>query len=432
MHLALLVAAIVGCVIAQAFFAASEIALVTADEAKVYAGQEQGDATSRILGGLLRRRDRLIALMLSGNNLATVIAAATLTSFLHDLRPGTVFLAPFILAPITLLLGESIPKMLALRAPLGFARFAARPLSVVATLLAPLLIAETALSRAIRRLAGLSPGTGDVFLTRDDLAVLVRRRQPEGMAASAADAAGAILPAERQMISRIFRFTHTEARHAMVPLVRVEAVPGDTTLAGVIEVVRREGYTRIPVFQERIFNIIGVVHAFDLLEAPDRSLPVSEIARPVSYFPEPTPLDEILVALQRTRESLAVVVDEYGGASGILTMEDLLEEVVGDIADEHDVEEEVARVVNPRTLAVSAHAGVAEINERFGLKLPESAEYATIGGLVVERLGHIPKQGEQLKAGDVTISVTRSDARAVREVMLHLDRPLRPEQPRRR
>ncbi|MGA2410844.1 MAG: transporter associated domain-containing protein, partial [Candidatus Binataceae bacterium] len=295
-----------------------------------------------------------------------------------------------------------------------------------------LLIAETALSRMIRRLAGLSPDADGVFLTREDLAMLVRRRQPEGTAASATDAADAILPAERQMISRIFRFTHTEARHAMVPLVKVEAVPEETTLAGVIDVVRREGYTRIPVFHERIFNIIGVVHAFDLLEAPDRSRPVSEIARPVSYFPEPTPLDEILVALQRTRESLAVVVDEYGGASGILTMEDLLEEVVGDIADEHDVDEEDARVVNPRTLAVSAQAGVAQINERFGLKLPESAEYATIGGLVVERLGHIPKQGEQLKAGDVTISVARSDARAVREVMIHLDQPLRPEPTRRR
>jgi CBS domain containing-hemolysin-like protein len=126
------------------------------------------------------------------------------------------------------------------------------------------------------------------------------------------------------------------------------------------------------------------------------------------------------------------VVDEYGGAAGILTMEDLLEEVVGDIADEHDVDEEVVRVVNPRTLAVSAHAGVAEVNERFGLQLPESPEYATIGGLVVERLGHIPKPGEQLKAGEATISVARSDARAVREVTIHLSRPLRLEHPRRR
>lgn len=432
MHLALLVAAIIGCVIAQAFFAASEIALVTADEVKVFAEEAQGKRSARILSGLLQRRDRMVALLLTGNNLATVIAAATLTSFLHDLGPRKALAAPFILAPVSLMLGESIPKMLALRAPLTFARFAARPLALAAGLLAPLLMAETALSRSLRRLAGVSPESEDAFLTREDLALLVRRRKAEEISAGAAAATDEIMPAERQMISRILRFTHTEARQAMVPLVRVEAVPEETTVAGTIEVVRREGYTRIPVFQKRVFNIVGVVHAFDLLEAPDRTRPVSEIARPVSYFPESTPIDEILVALQRTRESLAVVVDEYGGAAGILTMEDLLEEVVGDIADEHDVDEEVIRVVNPRTLAVSAHAGVAEVNERFGLQLPESPEYATIGGLVVERLGHIPKPGEQLKAGEATISVARSDARAVREVTIHLSRPLRLEHPRRR
>jgi len=127
-----------------------------------------------------------------------------------------------------------------------------------------------------------------------------------------------------------------------------------------------------------------------------------------------------------------VVVDEYGGAAGIITMEDLLEEVVGEIEDEHDVREELARATGPRTLLVAGQAEVANLNERFGLRLPEEDEYATIGGLVVERLGHIPKPGEQLNSGDVTITVVRSDARAVREVVLHLDRPLRPEIMRRR
>jgi CBS domain containing-hemolysin-like protein len=154
--------------------------------------------------------------------------------------------------------------------------------------------------------------------------------------------------------------------------------------------------------------------------------------RSVSYFSEATPLDEILVALQRTRETLAVVVDEYGGASGIISMEDLLEEVVGDIEDEHDVREEHARIVGPQTIVVSAQAAVSEINERFGLHLPERAEYATVAGLVVEGLGHIPMVGEQLKSGDVTIRVTRSDARAVREVVITLDHPLPASDSRRR
>lgn len=423
MELALLIAAVAACVICQAFFAASEVALIAADQLKVRAEHESGNKESRALSGLLERRDRVVALMLTGNNLATVIAAAALTSFLHDLDPHLVYWAPFILAPISLVLGESLPKMLAIRSPLVVARFAARPLNMLSTLLAPLLAAETALSRWLRKIAGVSPEEESVFLSREDLAMLVRRR-PDEAAPAAASSADAILPAEQQMISRIFRFTRAEARKAMVPLVRVEAVPEETTLAGVIELVRREGFTRIPVFDQRIFNIVGVVHAFDLLEAPDLSRMVGEVMRPVSYFSEATPLDEILVALQRTRETLAVVVDEYGGASGIISMEDLLEEVVGDIEDEHDVREEHARIVGPKTLVVSAHASVAELNERFGLRLPEGAEYATIGGLVVERLGHIPKTGEQLKSGDMIITVSRSDARAVREVVITLDHPL--------
>lgn len=430
MSIALLVVAVVVCVIFQGFFAASEIALVAADDLKVRAERERGDRGAAVLNRLLERRDRIVAMMLTGNNLATVVAAALLTSFLHAISPRASLLAPFILAPISLLLGESMPKMLALRAPLAFARVAARPLSVLATLLAPLLIAETALSRLLRRMAGVSPTAETVFMSREDLALLVRRRPADSTAA--APGPDAILPAEQQMISRIFRFSRAEARQAMVPLVRVEAVPENITIGGAIEVVRREGFTRIPVFHDRIFDIVGVLHAFDLLEAPDLSRSAVEVMRPVSYFPESTPLDEILIALQRTRETLAVVVDEYGGAAGIITMEDLLEEVVGEIEDEHDVREELARVAGPRTLVVSAQAGVADLNERFSLNLPEDPEYTTVGGLVVERLGHIPKAGEQLRAGDVMVTVARSDSRAVRELVFHLDRPLRLEPTRRR
>ncbi len=427
MELAELAAIVAACVTVQAFFAASEIALVAADDAKVRAATARGEKRAPILEALLQRRDRLLALVLTSSNLATVIAAAVLTTFLHRSGPQYSYLAPFILAPVTLLLGESMPKLLALKAPLGFAAIAARPLIVLAAALAPLLQAETMLSRALRRLVGVSPEIASVFLTREDLALLLRR-EGDGNGPNA----DAILPAEQQMIRRIFRFGHSEARKAMVPQVGIEAVSDETTLAVAAEVARREGFSRLPVFHNRIFDIIGVVHVFDLLEAPDLGRPVTEVMRPVSYFSESTPLDEILVAMQRTGENLAVVVDEYGGASGILTIEDLLEEIVGEIEDEYDAREELAAVVNSRTLKAPGRAPIAELNERFSLNLPEGDEYATIAGLVVERLGHIPKPGEQLKVGDLTITVTRADARAVREVLVRLARPLRSERTRRR
>ena len=423
-----LVAVLAGCIAVQAFFAASEIALVSADELKARAAGERGDERSRMLGELLANRDRLLALTLTGTNLAMVVAAVLFTSFIHQVRPHLVYLAPFILTPIILVLGEWIPKLLTLGNPQNFALFAARPLRFLAAVLAPLLAAETVMSRLLRRLAGVPADAASVFMSREDLARLMRRRPSE----PSEQAHDAILPAEQLMISRIFRFSRAEARKAMVPLVGVDAVEEETSLAAVIETVRREGFSRIPVFRGRITDIVGVVHVFDLLQAPDLSRPVSEVMRPVSYFPESMPLDEALVAMQRTGENLAVIVDEYGGAAGILTLEDLIEEIVGSIEDEHDLSEELAKIVNPRALSVVGNAPIAELNERFGLKLPEADEYATIGGLVVERLGHIPKPGEKLIEGELTITVTRSDARAVRELMLTLARPIRPELLKRR
>jgi putative hemolysin len=427
-----LIAAIAACVTVQAFFAASEIAVVSADEVKVRAESERGSARSHALGTLLANRDRLLALTLTSNNVATVLAAVMLTAFLHRVYPGYSYWAPFLLAPVTLIFGESIPKLVALGNPLRVARFAAPPLRILAAILAPILVAETLLSRAMRRVAGVAPGADSVFLSREDLARLVHRRAPDSAAQDSSEQPDAILPSERHMISRIFRFSRADARKAMVPLVRVDAIPHDTTLSGAIETVRRVGYSRLPVFRERITDIVGVVHVFDLLQAPDLTRPVSEVMRPVSYFPESMPLDEVLVALQRTGENLAVIVDEYGGAAGIITVEDLLEEVVGEIDDEHDKTEEIARVVNRVTLNVSARAPIAELNERFALRLPEGDEYATIGGLVLEHLGHIPQPGEQLKIPGITITVIRSDVRAVRELRLALEQPLRADAARRR
>jgi putative hemolysin len=208
-----LVIALVGCLAVQAFFAASEIALVSADDLKVRAGSEGGHERSQVLGELLANRDRLLALTLTGTNLATVIAAVVLTSFLYEIGPRLVYLAPFILTPITLVVGESIPKLLTLTNPHAFALFAARPLRFLATLLAPLLSAETVLSRLLRSLAGVPADAESVFLSRDDLARLMRRRPSD---ASGQQPQDAILPAEQLMISRIFRFSQADARKAMV------------------------------------------------------------------------------------------------------------------------------------------------------------------------------------------------------------------------
>ena len=428
MELGGLIAALAACVLVQAFFAASEIAMVVTDESKLGTANERDKRETPLLLALLRRRERVLALTLTGANLATVIAASVLTTFLHHFGPNTSYLAPVILAPLTLLIGESLPKLLSFRHPITFARIAAGPLRLLEVAFWPLLEAETVVTRWLRKLAGVPAEMQSVFITREDLSLMIRSLgdQPQPPIADA------ILPAERQMISRIFRFRNAEARQAMVPLVRVEAVALETTLAQAAESARHTGFSRIPVFDRTYRQHRGRAPRLRSPRGARLEPPGRRSMRQVVYFAESTPLDEILLTFQRTGQNLAVIVDEYGGAAGILTLEDLLEEIVGEIEEEHGSGEELVRVISPRALNASARATVTELNERFRLRLPESGEYATIGGLVVERLGHIPRPGEQVKAGEATLTVVRADARAVREILITPSRPLDIEQARRR
>ncbi|SRR5579875_315926 len=410
------------CLASEALFAASEMALVASDELKLKAQSEAGDRRARRLLELLARRDQLLALTLTGANLSTILSATLLTFYLHRLGAGKALYAPVLLTPLVLVFGEALPKLLSLRYPVEFGKAMARPLHLLATVAMPLLWLETWFSKSLRRLAGVAQEARSVFLTREDLAFLVGRESAE----SGVDV-DAIQPAERQIIRRFLRFGRLEARNAMVPLVRVEAVSKDATVREAIEIVRREGFSRLPVYDGHIVDIVGVIHVFDLLEVPSLDVVIGEVMRPVSYVSESTPLSEVWALLQRTGENLAVVVDEHGGATGIVTMEDLLEEIVGEIEDEYDVREEHIRIVNSRQIAVSGQTQISELNERFGLRLPESSDYITLAGLVIQRLGHIPRVGERIRVDGIVIDVVLSDARSVQELMLTLPYPIRPE-----
>jgi len=186
----------------------------------------------------------------------------------------------------------------------------------------------------------------------------------------------------------------------------------------VIALVQERGFSRLPVFHERMFNAIGVVASLDLLGVEDPDLPVTAVMREPYFVPESKPLPELLATLQAEGRNLALVVDEYGGFVGLVTVEDLVEEIVGEIQDEYDAPREHYRRVAPGVLVVSARAAVTDMNERFGWNLPQG-EYETVGGLVLERLGRVPKPGDLVYAGRVRIEVTRATARAVQELRVH-------------
>ncbi|HUH02356.1 MAG TPA: hemolysin family protein, partial [Kofleriaceae bacterium] len=210
------------------------------------------------------------------------------------------------------------------------------------------------------------------------------------------------------------------AEEVMVPLSEVTALDETTTIGEAALEVADKQHSRMPVYRSRVDDIVGVLHVFDLLQAGPlaKGKSVAEIARPATYVPENKPAAQLLVELQRSGDHIAVVVDEYGGAVGIVTVEDILEEIVGEIEDEYDEQPSPIRQERPGVWRLEARTSVERVNTELGLELPFSEDYETLAGLLLERFKRIPEPGESLAMGNVTIRVISASDRAVEEVQL--------------
>jgi magnesium and cobalt exporter, CNNM family len=302
--------------------------------------------------------------------------------------------------PAQLILFDLVPRGIAADAPARHREALGGALAGVAVVLGPLLLLHRGLGRLLGRRAWSAP-----------LATLRRL----GAWLAARPGRGPLEVSEAGLVARIARFAAKTAHDVMVPQVDVCAVADTATVADVVALVRDRGFSRLPVFHERMFNAIGVVSSLDLLGVMDPDLPITAVVREPLFVPESKPLPELLATLQAEGRNIALVVDEYGGFVGLVTVEDVVEEIVGEIQDEYDRPQEHVRRVAPGLFVVNARAPVTEVNERFGWNLPHG-EYETVGGLVLERLGRVPKPGDSVRAGRVRIEVTRASARAVDEL----------------
>jgi CBS domain containing-hemolysin-like protein len=252
-------------------------------------------------------------------------------------------------------------------------------------------------------------GEGRPLVTREELLLLLRE---EGGGSD-------INPLEKDLIHRIFRFSTTRVKEAMIPLVDVVALDEESSVEEAITSVRQENYSRYPVFRERVDNIVGILYSFDLLFAQGNHQTIKPYIRPISFFPETKAVDELLRELQGNQETMAAVVDEYGGTVGIVTVEDILEEVVGEIEDEYDVQPPFHRKVGPQKYWINARMEIDHINEILKLGLPKG-DYETLAGFVLERLGRVPLAGEVFRYNRMLFEVLKSNERSVLEVLVTL------------
>jgi len=354
------------------------------------------------------------AVLASAARACTALAAATAVGIVTTVvwaaaGRGWVPAAVAVVVPALLIVADVVPRGLAVEHPARARRRLDPFLTLAAVVVSPVLLVERLLATAL--------------LGRSS-AVLPALRRLGGWLESRRGV-GPFEVSEAGLVARIARFAGKTARDAMVPQVDVCAVADTASVGDVIALVEERGFSRLPVFHERLFNVIGVVSSLDLLGVVDPGRPVGSVMREPLFVPESKPLPELLATLQAEGRNLALVVDEYGGFVGLVTVEDLVEEIVGEIQDEYDAPREHYRRVAPGVWVVSARAPVTEVNERFGWNLPQG-EYETLSGLVLERLGRVPKPGDRIEqVGRVRIDVTRATARAVQELRVTELRPRR-------
>jgi len=407
------VLAVAALLMANAFFVAAEFSLVAVDRAVVEAATNAGSAPDRRVLRLLTR----LTTHLSGAQFG-ITSSALLLGFVaeptvarlltgEDRSTGlSVALAVTVAAALHLVLGEQVPKYLALASPDRTARRLAPMVAAYGVLTRPLVVALNGAANAVVRRLGVAP--------REELGVSHTLEQFEAVVRSSSSG-GDIDPAEATLLRRSIRFGDKTAADALVPRVEVEALQRDDLAPALIERCVATGFSRFPVFTDDLDNIVGVVHVKSVYSVPatERSgVCVGDLMHEALAVPETRGLDLILDDMRRARKQMAVVVDEHGGTAGVVSMEDLLEEIVGEIDDEHDPRVDRTSVEDSGSTVLSGGLHLDEVEEASGFRVPEGP-YETFAGFVLARLGHIPEPSEMVHEDGWRVEVVAVKGRRI-------------------
>jgi CBS domain containing-hemolysin-like protein len=396
------------CLVATMFFSAAEMAFIAANRLRLRHLAEEGSATAAHYLEAFRHPERSLSTAMMGVTIAHIVAASVATwaliGWLGHLAPIVVTL---VLTPVMLVFGEIIPKAIAREWATSLILRLYRPLTWASVLLAPFVALAHAIVSAVLRPFGAGRSDTRQFVSREELKALLQLEPGE------AD----VTTQEAEMIDKIFDLGDTTVREVMVPLVEVAMLPEDATPEAAIELIHQRGFSRIPVYRQRETSVVGVVAAMDLLIRGTEVRTLAELMRQPYFVPETKRIDDLLRELQRNRIHLTVVVDEYGGSVGIVTLEDVVEQIVGEIQDEHDRTPASVDRLPDGSYLVAARTNIDELNEALDWTLPKQ-DYETVAGLVLATLGRIPRTGEVFHIPGYAITVMDADARRVAAVKI--------------
>ncbi len=418
MELLFILLTMVFLLVLKGFFSGSEIALVNSDKLKLHHKANQGHKGAKLVLKLFQTPDVLLGTTLVGTNISTIVLTTLGTMLMIGSFGERGDLYAFLLyTPLFLILGEIVPKSVYQQKSDVIAPIVVYPLRAFSVLFFPIIFVFSRVARLAARLLGGGKSGQNVFITREQVRMVVEM----------AERGANVDVFDRSRIKRVIRFADTTVGEAMIPVAEITAINRERTTRDAIHLVRTRGYNRLPAYEGNISNVIGIVtlSTWDLMDRELSDRPLVKLIRPAYYVSAYQTIDQLLPILRQREDHMAIVVDEFGSAVGMITMEDILEEVVGEIDVGYDFEEYLPRrkrifeLLEDEVYLMDSRLPISEVNEVLAINLP-ATESHTIGGLVMARLRHIPEKGEFIEVSGYRFTVERATERSI--VKLRVER----------
>ena len=395
------------CLLLEGFFSGSEIGVISADQIKLRHKAAKGSKGAQLALTMLEKPEWLLSVTLVGTNISVVTNTTMATALMiHLFGDNGSWLAIVLAAPLIWIFGEIVPKSIFQQRADAFTPYVIFILRFFSYLFYPILIVFSFLTRLLAKLAG--GNASNPFTLREEIVTMLQMP---------AATKGDIHPVEKSMIRRMFKFTETSVHDVMRPLIEVTAIEKGATCNEARLLSAEKSHIRLPVYDERIDRIVGILHTLDLLEV-DADKPILDYVRPAVYVPGAKSIQALMAQLQREGTVVAIVVDEFGGAEGIVTIEDIIEEVVEELEDEYDNSDEpnpLIHKLDTNNYLVSARIEISDLCEALKIELPQG-RYATLSGYILAKLHSIPTVGTTIREGDLILTVQECSEQTVLEV----------------
>ena len=377
------------------FFSASETSLMSLSKIRIRYMEDEGVKGAKLVGSLIEKSSDLLSSILVGNNIVNIAATSVSTSlFINIFGDGGVAIATAVMTVLVLVFGEITPKTIAANSPEKVAVVVSKPISIIMKITKPIVWVFNLLTGIIFKIMGIDNDGVKPFITEEELKAMVNVSHEEGV----------LEMEEREIINNVFQFGDMQAKEAMIQRLDMVAIDIEDSYDEIIELFKSEKLSRLPVYQESIDDIVGILN-------------IKDYVREAFFTYEFKKITQLLEEMKKEKTQMAIVVDEYGGTAGLLTIEDLVEVIVGDIDDEYDEEEEEIVKINDNEYLVEGSTKISDVNEQLGINL-ESEEFDSIGGFIIGYLKRIPEENEIIEVEDVKFKVESIDKNRINKIRI--------------